>query len=160
MPRSCTIVVILVFIAAFGCADNSHGPENSTSSASLEARRKEKRATAEARDMEGKLAKREGPQDVAPVIIGNTKFVTIHWGKSRGLGQNGGYIAALDATTGAELWILKIYEIKYDPKKEEDVQDVFIESMAKTASGDKLEIRDEEGRTYVVDATSRVVLRR
>ncbi len=106
---------------------------------------------------EGKLAKREGPQDVSPVTIGNMKFVTIHWGKRRGLGQNGGYIAALDVTTSEELWILKIYDVRYDSKKEQDVQDVFIESMSKTPLENQLEIRDETGRIYIVDVLTRTV---
>ena len=104
-----------------------------------------------------KLGKREGPAEVPPVTIGSLRFAPIHWGKSRGLGQNGGYIAAYDAATGQELWILKIYTVSYDSRKEEDVQDVFIESLTKTASGDEIQIVDEEGRVYILNPQSRVV---
>ena len=104
-----------------------------------------------------KLAKRAGPPDVEPVIISGVKFAVIHWGKSRGFGQNGGYIGAFDADTGTELWTLKVYDVSYDPQKEQDVQDIFIESMTKTESGDRLLITDEAGRAYSVDPETRTV---
>lgn len=99
--------------------------------------------------------KRVGPPDVAPVTIGKLRFEAIHWGRERGFGQNGGYIAAYDAAGGAELWTLKIYQIDYDPDMEEDVQDIFIETMSVSAPGDSLEITDEHGRSYVVDPGAR-----
>lgn len=102
-----------------------------------------------------KLGKRAGPPEVEPVIIDSIKFIALHWGKSRGLGQNGGYIAAYDASTGEELWILKVYEIIYDPQKEQDVQDIFIQSLEKTDSGDELLVTDEHDRTYIVDPATR-----
>ena len=106
-----------------------------------------------------KLEKRAGPSDVKPVTIGNVRFEAIHWGKQRGLRQNGGFIAAHDAATGRELWILKVYDVVYDPRREEDVQDVFIESMSGTASG-QLEVTDEDGRVFVVTPQTRAVRRR
>ena len=102
-------------------------------------------------------AKRAGPAKVAPVTIGGLRFEAIHWGKARGLGQNGGYIAAIDPASGKEAWTLKVYDIAYDPDLEGDVQDVFIKSMAKTLFGQKLNITDERGRGYVVDPSTRTV---
>ena len=101
--------------------------------------------------------KRVGPPDVAPVTIGKLRFEAIHWGRDRGFGQNGGYIAAYDAAGGAELWTLKVYQIDYDSEMEEDVQDIFIETMSKSTSGDRLEITDERGRRYIVDPGTRSV---
>lgn len=104
------------------------------------------------------MAKRLGPKNVPPVTIKNTRFEAIHWGKDRGFMQNGGYIVALDKTSGAELWTLKIYDISYDPELESDVQDIFIASMSKSLFGNKLKITDERGRKYVVDPEARTVL--
>jgi hypothetical protein len=104
--------------------------------------------------------KRVGPEDVKPVVIGNLRLEALHWGKERGLGQNGGYVAAFDKASGKELWVLKVYDVTYDPRLEEDVQDVFIESLEKSASGDLLEVRDERGRRYTVDPKTRTVKRR
>jgi hypothetical protein len=106
--------------------------------------------------MERPAAKRVGPPEVPAVKQGTTRFEVIHWGKDRGLGQNGGYIAALDDSTGRELWTLKVYDVAYDAELEEDVQDVFIESMAMRAAG-TLEIADEKGRRYLVDPATRRV---
>jgi len=90
-------------------------------------------------------AKRVAPAKVLPVTVGGLRFEAIHWGKARDLGQNGGYIAAIDPATDKELWTLKVYDVVYDPKLEGDVQDVFIT------------IRDEKGRGYIVDPATRAV---
>jgi len=104
--------------------------------------------------------KRVAPPEVAPVTIGEIRFEAIHWGRDRGFGQNGGYIAALDRRTGRELWVLRVYDVEYDPSLEEDVQDVFIASLSRTWLGAKLDIRDERGRRYGVDPRTRSVERR
>ena len=101
--------------------------------------------------------KRVGPKDVPPVVIGNLRLEALHWGKERGLGQNGGYVIAYDKDSGKELWVLKVYDVPYDSKMEEDVQDVFIESLEKSASGELLEVRDERGRHYTVNPRTRTV---
>jgi len=107
-------------------------------------------------EMEMPAAKRVGPEEVPPVTIGKTRYEVVHWGRDRGLGQNGGYIAAVDSESGRELWTLKVYDVTYDPEMEEDVQDVFIESLARRGE-DKLAIVDERGRKYIVDPQRRQV---
>ena len=102
-------------------------------------------------------AKRAAPPRVAPVTIDDVEFAAIPWGKARGLGQNGGYLAARDPATGKEVWTLKVYDVVYDPKLEGDVQDVFITALAKSASGHELVVTDERGRRYLVDPKTRNV---
>lgn len=101
--------------------------------------------------MEMPSGKRVGPPKVPPVEVGGVRIEVLHWGKRRGLEQNGGYIVAHDRATGRELWTLKVYDVVYTPPMEEDVQDIFIKRMRPTASGDGLEITDERGRRYAVD---------
>ena len=101
--------------------------------------------------------KRVAPPNVTPVTVGGVRYEAIHWGRERGLKQNGGYIAAIDAASGKELWILKIYQIDYIPKLETDVQDIFIESIKAAANGQSLEIVDEKGRRFTVNLKSRKV---
>ena len=104
-----------------------------------------------------KTLKREGPTAVAPVRFEAMQISVLHWGLERGLPQNGGYIVASDAITGRELWLLKVYEVRYDPKRERDVQDTFIVEMKADASGSLLLIRDELGRVHTVDPRARTV---
>ena len=99
--------------------------------------------------------KRTAPPKVKPVMVGGARIEALHWGRSRGLGQNGGYIVAVDPASGRELWTLKVYDIAYDPKMEEDVQDLFIAKLA--VDGDKLSVRDEEGRRFLVDLERKTV---
>jgi len=101
-----------------------------------------------------KLGKREGPDPVEPVTINGIRYEAIHWGSEINVGQNGGYIAAVDPATGTRLWTLKGYNINYDPLRERDVQDVFITSLAGGSDG-KLRVIDEEGRNFIVDPQSR-----
>jgi hypothetical protein len=105
-------------------------------------------------------AKRVGPPEVPPVTVGRMRIEAMHWGKDRGLGQNGGYIAAFDRASGNELWTLKVYDVHYDPKMESDVQDIFIKSMSKSFFGQKLKITDEHDRRYVIDLDTQKVLPR
>ena len=103
--------------------------------------------------------KRTAPPAVSPVVLGAIRIEAVPWGRSRDLGQNGGYIAALDRRTGRELWILKVYGVTYDAKMEEDVQDVFIKKMTRV-SPTRLSILDENGGRYLVDVKTRSVTRR
>ena len=106
----------------------------------------------------GAQAKRVGPKDVPAVIVGNTRIEAPHWGKDRGLEQNGGYIVAYDVKTSAELWTIKVYDVVYKPGMETDVQDVFIVSMTKDpADENKLRITNENGKEYVVDISTKTV---
>lgn len=100
--------------------------------------------------------KRVGPPEVEPVTLGGLRFEAVHWGRERGLGQNGGYIEAFDAATGAALWLLRIYAIDYRDELEEDVQDLFIEELKAGPRG-KLTVIDEQGRRFTVDPATRGV---
>ena len=101
-------------------------------------------------------AKRVAPPRVNSVTIGDTRYKAIHWGRERGLGQNGGYIAAIDPKSRKELWTLKIYDVAYDPRLEEDVQDVFISAIRGLGDG-RVEITDEDDRRYLLNVETRTV---
>ena len=90
------------------------------------------------------------------LTVGDVRYVAVPWGKARGLGQNGGYIAALDAG-GRELWLLKVYDIVYDGDMEEDKQDRFIDSIFRDGA-DLLRITDERGGVYRVNTKTRTVV--
>jgi len=100
-------------------------------------------------------AKRVAPPEVPPVQIGKVRYEVLHWGRKRGLPQNGGYIVACDAASGEELWTLQVYQTVIDAGLETDVQEVFIESMKKSLLGGKLKLRDELGRRFLVDPATR-----
>src|SRR5437660_1197539 len=74
-------------------------------------------------------AMRLAPEPVAPVSFEGRRYEVIHFGKARGLEQNGGYVAAIDEASGNELWVQLIYRIRYDRRIEGDKQDVFITGL-------------------------------
>ena len=100
--------------------------------------------------------KRIAPPQVAPVLLGGLRVEVVHWGKERGLEQNGGYLEAFDRATGAARWLLRVYAIDCDPALEGDVQDLFIAQL-KTGPGDTLIVIDEQDRRFVVDPATRNV---
>lgn len=104
----------------------------------------------------GMAAKRRGPPEVAPVRVGALEIRVLHWGRRQGLPQNGGYIEAWRANSDQPEWRLCVYQISYSDRMEEDVQDVFIESMTLNSDG-LLQIRDEDGRQYLVNLDTRDV---
>ncbi|WLI89508.1 hypothetical protein Q4S45_22925 [Massilia sp. R2A-15] len=95
--------------------------------------------------------------DPAPVIVAGVSYAAVPWGRARGLGQNGGIIAAQDPASGAELWTLRVYRIDYDEGREGDKQDVFIESITAQSDG-TLRIVSERGDSYLVDVVRRIVI--
>jgi hypothetical protein len=100
--------------------------------------------------------KRAGPAAVAPVTIGQVRYEAVPWGRLRELDQNGGYIAAIDENSGQELWILKVYDVRYDGDMEDDKQDLFITRIEPKDSRTLL-IENENGERFIVDLPTRIV---
>lgn len=100
--------------------------------------------------------KRIGPPTVEPVTLDGVRYEALHWGRTRGFGQNGGYLIAIDDASDAELWVARVYGIDYLPALETDVQDVFVRSVEVTADKHELLITDERGRRFGFDIARRV----
>lgn len=92
----------------------------------------------------------------AGVVTQGLRIESLPWGKARGLGQNGGFLVAYDETSGTERWLLKVYDVVYDPEMEEDKQDCFIEELV-LETPLQLRITDERGRRWLVDLARREV---
>jgi hypothetical protein len=103
------------------------------------------------------MKKRSAPEPVEPVYLGNMRYEALHWGKERGLGQNGGFVVAFDQSTGAEQWIVRLYEIRYDPNMEADKQDIFLTALTADKPGSRLLAEDEHGRRFALNVFSRKV---
>jgi hypothetical protein len=149
------IALFLPAVAVLSCRSNK-----SPSSASPEARPVSAAAASPAAvPAEGQemlpQPKRVGPPEVEPVRIGERLYRVVPWGRERGWKHNGGYIAAYDTSGKRELWTLEVYDVPYDPKLEEDVQDVFIKKMAAGPGPDQLTVVDERDRAYRVDVRAR-----
>ncbi len=105
-------------------------------------------------------AKRLAPRDVPPVILDGKKYSAQPWvfkdeQSTNGVVQ-GRYIQARNSKTDKLIWEIKIYEIKYNPKVESDVQDIFISSLKIVEKN--LEIKNEAGDKFIVDVSARKVI--
>lgn len=96
-----------------------------------------------------------GPEDVAPVTVGATRYEVPHWGKAMGLGQNGGHVSAVDVASGKTLWTATLYKIDYKPNMEPDKQDSFIVSLEFDAATSRLVAENDRGRRFALDPFSR-----
>jgi outer membrane protein assembly factor BamB len=92
-------------------------------------------------------AKRLAPQPVAPVVAEGIRY-------SAPLDAMG-FVVATDAGANKELWRVRIYEVRMDPKLERDVQDIFITSLA--VKDGTLLITNERGEKYALDLKTRKV---
>jgi hypothetical protein len=86
------------------------------------------------------------------------RYQAVPWGKARGLKQNGGYLAAVDTATGAEMWLLKVYDVSYDRDMEGDKLDLFITDLALDPDGSTLRVDNERGESYRVNLKTRRVV--
>jgi hypothetical protein len=98
-------------------------------------------------------AKRMLPPDVAAVINGSVRYEAPHFNTP--CAQNGGCLVAYDNTTNAQLWAVKVYCTKYDPSLEQDVQDVFVTSLA--LENAKLQVANEKGQHFAIDPQTQEV---
>jgi hypothetical protein len=95
-------------------------------------------------------AKRLAPEPVKPVTVAGVTYVAPGWPI--------GIIIAKDASSNRELWRKRIYILPYDRRLERDVQDVFITSLA-VRGGNALIITNERGERYILDLSTRKVVR-
>jgi len=94
------------------------------------------------------VAKRAQPKPVVPIFYAGVRYSA----EGNGVDE---YVVASEASTGKQLWTLKIAHNEHDPRMEQDVQDVFITDLK--ASKNTLLVRDEKSRCYSIDiATKRV----
>ena len=65
-------------------------------------------------------------------------------------GQSGGVIQAIDVENNQEIWMVRVYQIIWDPEMEKDVQEVYIREMLLDDTEQFLLITDERQRRYRV----------
>jgi hypothetical protein len=92
-----------------------------------------------------------------PVTHKGIRYEQLRAARSRGFGQSGGVIAAVEEADGQELWTLQLYVTQYDPYEETDAQEVYIEELRVDTKSDTLIARDERGRTFIVNLKDRTV---
>jgi len=82
--------------------------------------------------------KRVAPKEVKPVIIKNIKYSAPT--------SEMGFVVARDLKTDTIIWKKQVYKVRYNKDLEQDVQDVFIDSL--TLLGNYLIIHTENNRNY------------
>ena len=112
--------------------------------------------TAPAGDPPPVSAKRAAPPRVAPVGFENVVYRQLMGGEAEA--QGSGVLAAEDAS-GGRLWTLKVYDVRYEPALERDVQEVYFTSMELDRDSRSLVIANERGERYSVDLDVRKVTR-
>lgn len=94
-------------------------------------------------------AKRIPPASVAPVVYQGIRYVAPNDDGRRA------YIEAWDVRTNKKLWDLTVFRNRIDPKREEDVQWVFI--IAMSIRDHMLMVTSERGMTYQIDLQTKAI---
>jgi hypothetical protein len=95
------------------------------------------------------FAKRIAPAAVEPVIHEGVRYVAPNDDGRRA------YIEAWDVQTNRKLWDLTVFTNRIDPKREEDVQWVFIITMS--IRDHTLVVKSERGTTYQIDLQTKAI---
>lgn len=98
---------------------------------------------------------RRGPKAIAPVQLHGMCVEVVHFGRDVGLHQNGGYLQIKDGIDGKHLFFVEVYQIKYNPNKEDDSQDMFITEMG--VGDGMVRVKEEMGRIYAIDVLTKTV---
>jgi outer membrane protein assembly factor BamB len=98
-------------------------------------------------------AKRAPAPLIAPVIKDGVEYSMSPQPEWREETKASVFLYAKDVKTGSRLWTLELYQIKLNPKIEEDVQDVCVSSMRVT--GGQVQVVNESGDQITVDLASR-----
>lgn len=102
-------------------------------------------------------ASRPAPPAVPPVFHKGVRYEQDMESTQHGGDPFGGYLMAVDAATGARLWILKIYQVTPQTVPGLPTFDRFFKRMALVSDRDELLIEDEAGGRYLVDLVRRSV---
>jgi hypothetical protein len=97
------------------------------------------------------IAKRVPPKPVTPVVSGGIRYSAEGDGRDQ-------YVIAEDASSGEQMWRIKVFHNRIKSWIEEDVQWVFITDLKLIDSS--LIVRDERSRCYAVNLTKRHVKKR
>jgi hypothetical protein len=95
------------------------------------------------------FAKRGPPAEIKPIEQDGIKYAVPNNEGRRA------YVQAWDVKTDKKLWEADLFRTKIDPNLEEDVQWVFVKSMAFEKG--KLKLVDEKGRSFLLDPKTRKV---
>lgn len=87
---------------------------------------------------------------VAPVVHGGVRYESLRAPSAEGL-PAGVYVSATEVAGGKRLWTAQVWPISIDPRREADVQMVFVRQLALAPSGDRLLVEDERGRKATIE---------
>ncbi len=91
--------------------------------------------------------KRAAPDPIEPITLDGIRYEAVQFGKAR------------DFKTGKELWLIKIYDVRYLGDMEPDKQDILISAMELTGDRGHLEIENESGARFLMDLKTQHVQR-
>jgi hypothetical protein len=140
--RLCAAAGILLLAA---CTDEPESAHSTSASASTQ------RPDASAAVAEAPSHKRSAPLKVTPVEHRGIRYAVVRGAKGRGLPQNGGYIEATEIASGRPLWLVKVYEVVYDPDIEDDKREVYISRLRLDAARGRLLVENERDERFAVE---------
>ncbi len=103
--------------------------------------------------------KRREPVQVDPVVHAGMSYAVPRLGTPFGFDQDGGFVTASDAATGALVWSQRVYVVDYGDDIEDDKQEVYIKALQLADGGEALLVVNERGERFRVGLVDRGVER-
>ena len=100
-------------------------------------------------------ASRPRPPRVLPIEHAGVRYMQDMQARRFGGEQSGGYLVAVDPTSGERLWMLKVYRVADHSGAGVDDIGVHFRSMKLLAGEDTIEVENEVGGVFRVDLRSR-----
>ena len=91
--------------------------------------------------------KRRAPS-AKPVVHMGVRYEQLRRPQEQGFKQGGGVIAAIDESTKKQLWVVQLFETKFDPEEERDAQEVYVSQLSIDTKGKALIAVDERKRRW------------
>jgi hypothetical protein len=101
-------------------------------------------------------ASRPPAANVEPIVYKGVRYEQDRVDAAAG-DQNGGYLAAVDPTSGQRLWRLQVYSVPDQSAQGVPNMGRYFRSMRLVPGRDELEIENEAGGRYLVDLNGRSV---
>jgi len=95
---------------------------------------------------------------VAPVVHAGVRYEQASSDERQG-DQDGGYLVALGAGSGARLWRLKVYEVPDHRAAGVAMGGIYFRTLCLVPDRNELEIENEAGGVYRFDLATRAVMK-
>ena len=104
-------------------------------------------------------SKRPAPPKVSPVKSEGIRYEQADDHDIDSSEQHSGYLAAFKGASKKPLWLVKVYDLDFDPRLERDVQEVYFSKLEISPERREIIVENERGERFAVRIDDQTVRR-